>query len=79
MQYEEEYVREFACDPELLFHKAPHNENDEELSYKKRKKNRKRVLNDEIEAEIEGFYYVSSIIFFKKKRKVKCNLKNLNT
>lgn len=74
MQYEEEYVREFACDPELLFHKPQFSENEEKLSYKKRKKNRKRVLNDEVEAEIEGFYYVS---LKKKKRKVKCNLKNL--
>lgn len=68
MQYEEEYVREFACDPELLFHKAPFNKSEEELSQKKRKKNRKRVLNDEIEAEIEGFYYVSDFFFFLKRK-----------
>lgn len=64
MQYEEEYVREFACDPELIFHKAPFDAS-EECSYKKRKKIRKRVLNDEIEAEIEGFYYVSLNVILK--------------
>lgn len=67
MQYEEEYVREFACDPELIYRKAHFDQNDE-LSYKKIKKNRKRVLNDEIEAEIEGFYYVSFSIFSQKKK-----------
>lgn len=68
--HEEEYVREFACDPELIYRKAHFEQNDDELSYKKIKKNRKRVLSDEIEAEIEGFYYVSCFFFVQKKSKM---------